>query len=55
MFCLLANFKELCSSKDAAAANEEQLSSELSTVSIIFNSVCCCVIDIHASLVISNL
>lgn len=33
------NMQELCSSKDAAAANEEQLTSELSTVSIIFDSV----------------
>ncbi|KAG6501011.1 hypothetical protein ZIOFF_040876 [Zingiber officinale] len=31
--------KELCSSKDSAATNEVQLTSELSTVSIIFDSV----------------
>lgn len=33
--CLLPLVKELCSSRDAAAANEERLSAELSTVSAI--------------------
>jgi hypothetical protein len=35
MNCLLPLVKELCSSRDAAAANEERLSAELSTVSVI--------------------
>jgi len=35
MNCLLPLVKELYSSRDAAAANEERLSAELSTVSVI--------------------